>query len=103
MTVFPSLPSISLKLLVFWPIRAPTHFLSLSQIPLSFRRAAHTAPGLSAMLEWPSGPVQLRKARVHVLSTFVSGHTGSSLLRLSLLAVYRFLIAVASPVAAFRL
>ena len=61
MTVFPSLPSISLELLVFWPVRAPAHFLSLSQIPLSFSRAAHTAPGSSSVLEWPGGPVQLAK------------------------------------------
>ena len=71
MAVFPSPPSIFLKLLVFWPIRTPTHFLSISQIPPSFQRAAHIAPGSSAVLEWPGGPVQLHKALFHVLSTFI--------------------------------
>lgn len=80
MTVFPSPPSIFLKLLVFWPVSAPAHFLSLSQIPLSLRRGAHTAPGLSAMLEGPGGPVLTRSTLLHCLYLFISGHTGPSLL-----------------------
>ena len=80
MTVLPSRPSIFLKLLVFWPVSAPTHFVSLSQIPLSLRRPAHTAPGLSAMLEWPSGPVLTQSTLLHCLYLFISGHTGPALL-----------------------
>lgn len=53
MTVFPPLPSISHQLLVFWPIEAPTHFLSLSQIPLSFQKSCSH----SRVVRYVDGPV----------------------------------------------
>ena len=112
MTVLPSRPSIFLKLLVFWPVSAPAHFLSLSQIPLSLRRAAHTAPGLSAIgvARWPCAYTKHSPA-LSIFIYFWPHWACVAALRLSLVAVSggyscgRIQVShrTGSPVAAFRL